>query len=56
MKLQWYQRNQEAVIEALKRGERPDMATTMASGPLDDLIALHDELGVFDALDNLPTS
>lgn len=56
MKLQWYQRNQEAVVAALKRGERPDMATTMSSGPLDDLVALHDELGVFDALDGLPTS
>jgi hypothetical protein len=30
------------------------MATTMASGPLDELIALHMELGVFDALDRLP--
>jgi hypothetical protein len=56
MKLQWYQRNQEAVVAALKRGERPDMATTMSSGPLDDLVALHDELGMFDALDDLPIS
>lgn len=56
MKLRWYQRNQEAVVAALKSGERPDMATTMASGPVDDLVALHDELGVFSALDDLPTS
>lgn len=27
------------------------MATTMSSGPLDELVALHDELGVFAALD-----
>ena len=26
----------------------------MASGPLDDLVALHIELGVFQALDQLP--
>ena len=56
MKLQWYQRNQEAVMAALKKGARPDMATTMQSGPLDDLIGLHDFLGVFSALDDLPTS
>ncbi len=30
------------------------MATTMDSGPLDDLVALHDELGVFEALDGIP--
>ena len=38
----------------LSRGERPFMATTMGSGPLDELVALHNELGVFDALDQLP--
>lgn len=54
MVLQWFERNQGFVAEALQRGERPDMATTMDSGPLDDLVALHDELGVFEILDNLP--
>lgn len=54
MVLQWFERNQEFVAEALQRGERPDMATTMDSGSLDDLVALHDELGVFEVLDNLP--
>ena len=53
MKLRWYQRNQEVVAKALEEGARPDMATTMASGPLDELVALHDELGVFAALDAL---
>jgi hypothetical protein len=53
MTLQWFERNQQAVAEALQRGERPDMATTMDSGPLDDLVAVHDELGVFEALDRL---
>src|SRR5688500_9638889 len=53
MKLRWYRRNQEVVAKALEDGARPDMATTMASGPLDALVALHDELGVFAALDAL---
>ncbi len=56
MRLHWFQQNQEVVEAALRRGERPSMATTMASGPLDDLVALHDELDVFDTLDNLPNS
>ena len=32
------------------------MATPMASGPLDDLVALHLELGAFQALDQLPVT
>jgi hypothetical protein len=56
MGLSWYQRDDAGVVEALKRGERPDLATTMHSGPLDELIALHDELGVFDSLDDVPTN
>src|SRR5918911_94644 len=51
MELVWYRRDREAVAEALRRGERPDLATTMASGPLDELVALHDELGIFGLLD-----
>lgn len=54
MTLAWFERNQQAVADALQRGERPQMATTLASGPLDDLVALHDELGVFEALDQVP--
>jgi hypothetical protein len=49
----WYQHNREAVIAALARGERPDMATTMACGPVDELVALHEELGILAALDDL---
>lgn len=56
MRLRWYQQDREAVVAALKTGARPDMATTMGSGPLDDLVSLHDELGIFAALDQLPTS
>lgn len=54
MELRWFRQDKQAVLEALRRGQRPLMATTTASGPLDDLIALHIELGIFDALDQLP--
>ncbi len=54
MEVQWFKRDKEAVLDDLRRGVRPLMATTMSSGPLDELIALHDELGVFDALDQTP--
>src|SRR3954465_13782357 len=56
MAIQWFRRDNEAVLDDLRRGVRPLMATTMSSGPLDELIALHDELGVFDALDQLPVA
>src|SRR5438128_898662 len=49
----WYRNDKAAVAEALRRGERPDLATTMASGPLDELVALHQELGIFALLDEL---
>src|SRR5437588_3179141 len=42
----WYRRDKEAVAAALQQGQRPDLATTMASGPLDELVALHEELGI----------
>src|SRR3954469_18737256 len=54
MEIQWFRQDKPAVLEELRRGVPPLMATTMASGPLDELIALHIELGVFDALDHLP--
>jgi len=37
----------------LRRGQRPDLATTTACGPLDELVALHDELGLFRLLDRV---
>src|SRR5258707_9631549 len=49
----WYRRDKEAVAGALQRGQRPDLATTMASGPLDELVALHEELGIFAILDEV---
>ena len=53
--LNWYRQDRQAVVDALRSGERPDMATTMSSGPLDELLALHDELGLFAALNEVPT-
>ncbi len=46
----WYRQDREAVLAALRRGARPDMATTMACGPLDELVALHEELGILATL------
>lgn len=51
----WYRHDQQAVVEALRRGERPEMATTLASGPLDELVGVHEKLGIFEALDAVPT-
>jgi hypothetical protein len=51
--MEWYRRDKEAVASALRRGERPDLATTMASGPLDELVALHEELGIFGIVEQL---
>jgi len=51
--MEWYRRDKEGVAAALQRGERPDLATTMASGPLDELVALHEELGIFAILDEV---
>jgi hypothetical protein len=48
-----YRLDPEAVWDALRRGQRPDGATTMASDPLDELVALHEELGSYQALDRL---
>lgn len=56
MTLQWYRQDREAVLAALARGERPDMATTLSAGVVDELVALHEELGVLPALAQLPTS
>ena len=49
----WYRQDRAAVVAALQRGERPDLATTTACGPVDELVALHDELGILDALDGV---
>jgi hypothetical protein len=51
--MEWYRNDKAAVAKALREGERPDLATTMASGPLDELVALHQELGIFAIVDEL---
>ena len=51
--MEWYRRDKEVVAAALRRGERPDVATTMASGPLDELVALHEDLGIFGIVEQL---
>ncbi len=56
MTLQWYRQDREAVLAALARGERPDMATTLSAGVVDELVALHEELGVLAALGAVPTT
>jgi hypothetical protein len=53
MRRVWYRHDRDAVLEALRRGQRPDLATTMACGPLDELLALHDELGALPAVAQL---
>jgi hypothetical protein len=53
MKRVWYRHDRQAVLDALRRGERPDLATTLACGPRDELLALHDELGILRAVDSL---
>ena len=43
----WYRQDQAAVLRALQQGKPPDLATTLASGPLDELVGLHEQLGIF---------
>ena len=49
----WYRHDQQAVVEALRSGHRPDLATVASSGPLDELVAFHRELGILDLLSEL---
>lgn len=51
--MRWYKQDKAKVAAGLKAGERPDLATTTALGPLDELVVLHQELGVFAALEGL---
>jgi hypothetical protein len=49
----WYRHDQEVVKAALGRGERPDLATPLGATVLDELIALHEELGILEAVGDL---
>ena len=51
--VRWYRRDRQVVTRALGAGERPEMATTLASGRLDEFVALHEELSVMAGLDAL---
>ncbi|HET8628964.1 MAG TPA: transposase [Thermomicrobiales bacterium] len=51
--LRWYRQDKGHVEAELRAGRRPDLATTTAVGPLDELVALHDEVGAFAALAGL---
>jgi hypothetical protein len=37
----WFRQDRVAVQTASEAGERPDLATTTACGPLDELITAH---------------
>src|SRR5947208_7445337 len=52
----WYQQDKQAVVKALQSGERPDLATTKGGGPLDELVALHQELRIFEAVNQVEMS
>jgi hypothetical protein len=53
--LRWYREDSAYVREQLRQGARPELAMPTAVGPLDELVALHDELGAFAALGALDT-
>jgi hypothetical protein len=52
----WYRHDQQGVVSALERGAPIEMVTTMNSGPLDRLVALHEELGILATLDRVQSA
>ena len=53
--VRWYRQDKGLVEQGLRAGRRPDMAATTALGPLDELLALHAEVGAFAALADVPS-
>ncbi len=53
--VRWYRQDKAEVARRLAAGEHPDLAATSALGPLDELIALHEELGAFAAITGVDT-
>ncbi len=49
----WCRQDRAVVEAALRRGERPDPATPLGAGVLDELVALHEELGILEAVGEL---
>jgi hypothetical protein len=52
----FYRHDQESVVAALRRGDPIDMATNLAHTQLDELVALHEELGILAAVERLPVN
>jgi len=53
MERMWYRQDRAVVEAALRQGERPDLATPLGAGLLDELVALHEEVGILGAVDEL---
>lgn len=53
MERTWYRQDRAVVEAALRGGERPDLATPLGAGVLDELVALHAELGILEAVSDL---
>lgn len=51
--VRWYKQDKAKVAAGLEAGEQPELATTTTLGALDRLVALHEELGAFAALEGL---
>lgn len=49
----WYRQDRAVVEAALRAGERPELATPLGAGVLDDLVALHEEVGILGAVGEL---
>jgi hypothetical protein len=48
-----YRHDQESVVASLRRGEPIDMATYLGHTQLDELVAVHEELGILPAVERL---
>lgn len=46
----WYRQDRAVVEAALRQGERPELATPLGVEVLDELVALHEELGILGAV------
>ena len=53
MDLRWYRQDREKVAAKVRAGERPELVTTTAVGPLDALVAVHEELGMMTVVEGL---
>ena len=49
----WYRQDRAVVEAALRAGERPDLATPLGAGVVDELLGLHEDLGILEAAGEL---